>query len=124
LRLALALAALGIIATGAVAARYLRRNVVPPDCTDARTLALVRASLTSEFRLPPSVRLEMIQTLAGGYLAFRFVCEASIAGVAASQLPPGPKPGFVHYTSQLTDGGRRHEVSVRVMPLLILEQVQ
>lgn len=113
-----------IIGCGTAVAVYLRRNVVPPDCNDPRTLALVRASLINEYKLPPSLRIELIQTLAGGYLAFRFVCEGSIAGVAPSQLPPGPRPGFVHYTSQLSDGGRRHNVNVRVIPLLILEQVE
>ena len=40
-------------------------------------------------------------------------------------LPPGsPVPGSVYYVSRLTDGGRRHEVTVSIQPLLKLEKVQ
>jgi hypothetical protein len=30
----------------------------------------------------------------------------------------------VYYVSRLTDGGQRHEVTVSIQPLLILEKVQ
>ncbi len=102
----------------------MRTNVVPPDCEDPRTLALVRQSLSAEFNLPHGVTLENIRMLAGGYLAFRFVCVARLGGIDRQALPPGPIPGTVRYVSRLTADGSRHEVSVSVQPLLKLEQVQ
>jgi hypothetical protein len=125
LRLALALtaAALAAFATGCVI--WLRINIVPPDCADPDTLALVRRSLTGRFQLPQSVTIENIQTLAGGYVAFRFVCEASLGGIDAHALPPGTDiPGSVHYVSRLTPDHRRHEVSVGIQPELIWERLQ
>ena len=104
---------------------YLRRNVVPPDCEDPKTLALVRRSLLDRFKLPAGVSISDIETHSGGYFAFRFACEASLAGIDPHDLPPGtPIPGSVYYVSRLTDGGKRHEVTVRVYPLLKLERVQ
>ncbi len=108
---------------GAIVA-YVRLNVVPPDCRDSRTLALVHASLMRRFGLPVTTRVENIHMLAGGPLAFRFVCEADLAGFDAAAPLPGPKPGFVRYTSQLADNGRFHEVTVEVLPLLSWEAVQ
>jgi hypothetical protein len=99
--------------------------VVPPDCEDPATLALVRQQLSDRFHLPPSVILDNIQTHAGGYFAFRFACEASLGGINTHDLPPGsPIPGSVTYVSRLTQGGSHHEVTVRIYPLLILEKVQ
>jgi hypothetical protein len=69
LRLALALGAFAILATGATAVIWLRIHVVPPDCEDPETLALVRQSLTGRFGLPASVSIENIETHAGGYVA-------------------------------------------------------
>lgn len=112
----------GIAALAAVIV-YIRRDVVPPDCRDPQTLALVHKSLVGRFHLPPSVGLSHIETLAGGPLAFRFVCQADVE-VNRALLPPGPRPGFVHYTSVLTDQGRRQEVTVELTPLMIWEQVQ
>jgi hypothetical protein len=107
------------------AAMYYHRVVTPPDCTDPRTLALVHGSLTGHFKLPDSVRLEHIRTVAGGYIAFRYVCEAQVAGFDRYALPPGTMiPGTVHYVSRLTDARRRHEVTVRIAPILILEPVE
>ena len=58
-------------------------------------------------------------------LAFRFVCEAQLAGFDPNALPPGtPVPGSVHYISRLTPDRQRHEVTVSIQPLLIWEQVQ
>jgi hypothetical protein len=125
LRLALALtaAALTAFATGCVI--WLRINIVPPDCTDPATLALVRQSLTGRFRLPQSVTIENIEMLAGGYVAFRFVCEASLGGIDPHALPPGTDiPGTVHYVSRLTADHQRHEVSVSIQPVLIWERQQ
>ena len=63
--------------------------------------------------------------VAGGYLAFRFVCKAELTDFDRNALPPGSMiPHTVRYVSHLTDGGRRHEVNVRIAPLMILEQVQ
>jgi hypothetical protein len=120
--LALAAAVLILGVTAAVVV-HIRRHVVPPDCRDPRTLALVRQSLTSHFHLPASTRIDNIRMIAGGWLAFRFVCEADLEANAA-ELPPGPKPGFVNYTSQLTDSGRRQDVTVTVSPLMLWVPVQ
>ena len=125
LRLALALAAfvVFVFTTGCVI--WLRMHVVPPDCEDPGTLALVRKSLTGRFKLPPSVSIENIQTVAGGYVAFRFVCEASLGGIDRNLLPEGSAiPGSVRYVSQLTGDRRTHEVTVSIQPLLIWERVQ
>jgi hypothetical protein len=101
------------------------RTITPPDCTDPRTLALVHASLTGHFKLPDTTRLDQIRTVAGGYLAFRYVCVAHITGFDPQALPPGATiPGWARYVSRLTDGRQRHEVTVRIAPLMILEQVQ
>lgn len=125
LRLALALCAAGIIAFSAGMVIWLRINVVPPDCDDPATLALVRQSLIHNFKVPASVTIDGIRTHAGGYVAFRFVCEASLGHIDPNALPPNTViPGFVYYTSQLTADHRRHEVSVSIEPILILEQVQ
>jgi hypothetical protein len=125
LRAAVALAASAVLIAAASLAIYLRTHVVPPDCEDPRTLALVRQSLLGRFKLPPGVSIESIQTHSGGYFAFRFACEASLSGIDAHDLPPGtPIPGFVYYVSRLTNGGSRHEVTVRIYPLLKLEKVQ
>jgi hypothetical protein len=103
----------------------MRTHVVPPDCEDPDTLALVRRSLTERFRLPASVTIENIQTVAGGYVAFRFVCEAGLGGIDRSALPDGSTvPGSVRYVSQLTADRRAHEVSVSIQPVLIWERVQ
>ena len=110
---------------GIGAAVWLRMDVVPPDCNDPATLGLVHQSLMGRFRLPDNVRIENIRMLAGGYFAFRFACEADLRGIDPDTLPPDTAmPGSVHYTSRLTDGGQRHEVSVTVQPLLRLERVQ
>ncbi len=114
---------MAVLLTGG--AVYYHRTVTPPDCTDPRTLALVHASLTNHFKMPDSTRLEHIQTIAGSYLAFRFVCKAEVTDFDRNALPPGSMvPHTVRYVSHLTDGGQRHEVNVRIAPLMILEQVQ
>ncbi len=120
--LALAAAAL-VLGVAAAVMVHIRRHVVPPDCRDPRTLALVHQSLTNHFHLPASTRIDHIRMLAGGWLAFRFVCEADLE-VNLAELPPGPKPGFVNYTSQLTDPGREQHVTVTVSPLMIWVPVQ
>jgi hypothetical protein len=114
-----------VLLSAAGLAIYLRTHVVPPDCEDPDTLALVRQSLLDHFKLPPGVTIADIETHSGGYLAFRFTCEASLSGIEPRDLPPGtPIPGSVYYVSRLTDGGKRHEVTVRIYPLLKLEKVQ
>ena len=125
LRLALALSAfvVFVFTTGCVI--WLRMHVVPPDCDDPDTLALVRQSLTQRFRLPASVTVENIQTVAGGYVAFRFVCEAGLGGIDRNALPEGSAiPGSVRYVSQLTGDRRTHEVTVSIQPVLMWERVQ
>ncbi len=125
LRLALAFGAGAIVVFSVAAVVWLRIHVVPPDCEDPETLALVRRSLTGRFKLPDSLAMENIRTHAGGYLAFRFACEADLRGINRQDLAPGaPIPGSVRYVSRLTDSGRRHEVTVRIQPLLKLERVQ
>lgn len=125
LRLVLAFSVCAVLVATTLVVIWLRRHVVPPDCADPATLALVRRSLTGRFKLPMTVKMENIQTHAGGYLAFRFACEASLSGIDAHDLPPGtPIPGSVNYVSRLTDGGRRHEVTVSIEPLLKLVPVQ
>jgi hypothetical protein len=116
------------LASGAV---YYHRTITPPDCNDPRTLALVHGSLVDHFKLPETTSLMRIETVAGGYLAFRYVCKARLTGFDRDALPPGSTvPGTVSYVSRLTDGGhltdggRRHEVTVRIAPLMILEQVE
>jgi len=114
-----------MLAIGTASVIWVRTHVVPPDCLDPATLALVRRSLTGRFKLPASVSIENIETLAGGYLAFRFACEADLRGIDPRDLPPDTVvPGSVYYISRLTDGGRRQEVSVSIVPLLKLERVQ
>ena len=125
LRLAVALAACAVLIFTTGLAIWVRANVVPPDCSSPATLALVRQDLLGRFRLPPGLTINSIHTLAGGYLAFRFSCEASLDNIDRNALPPGsPIPGFVYYISQLTPDHRHHEVSVRIEPLLIMERVQ
>jgi hypothetical protein len=125
LRFVLAFSVCAILVLAAVTVIWLRLHVVPPDCEDPETLALVRQSLTGRFKVPASVTIENIQTHAGGYVAFRFACEADLRGIDPNDLPPGsPVPGSVYYVSRLADGGRRHDVTVSIQPLLILEQVQ
>ena len=109
LRLALAFSICVILVVAAVTVIWLRLHVVPPDCEDPETLTLVRRSLTERFKVPASVTIENIQTHAGGYVAFRFACEADLRGIDPNDLRPGsPVPGSVYYVSRLTDGGRRH----------------
>ncbi len=125
LRLVLALAGALIVLCTAAIITWLRINVVPPDCSDPRTLALVRQSLLDRFKLPPAVTIDNIRTLAGGYVAFRFSCQGSLDNIDRNALPPGtPIPGFVYYISRLTPDHERHEVSVRIEPLLIMEKVE
>ena len=125
LRLVLAIAACAVVVSVAAIATWVRTHVVPPDCEDPMTLAQVHRSLTDHFKLSPSVTLDNIRTHAGGYLAFRFTCEADLHGINPDDLPPGtPIPGSVYYVSQLTKDGQRQEVSVRIYPLLMLEKVQ
>ncbi len=97
---------------------------VPPGCTDPRTLAMVHESFVRH-HLPPSTQIVAIRTLAGGPLALRFVCQAQLIGIRRTDLPPDtPVPGEITYTSQLTDHRTRHEVTVRIEPLLRWEKAQ
>jgi len=125
LRLVLALAACAVMASVAVIVTWLRTHVVPPNCEDPMTLALVHRRLTDRFKLPSGVTLDNIRTHAGGYLAFRFACEADLRGIDPHSLPEGTAvPGSVHYVSRLTADHQRHEVTVSIQPLLKLERVQ
>ncbi len=125
LRLAVTIGVSTLLCFAAGTVIWLRRNVVPPGCTDPATLALVRQSLTERFKLPASVTIDDIETHAGGYLAFRFACEADLHNIDPHNLPPGTAvPGKVYYVSRLTPDHQRHEVTVRIFPLLILEKVQ
>ncbi len=112
-----------LVALAASAAWF--RAHLPPGCTDPRTVALVRRSLATRYRLPPATTLDNIRTVAGGWLALRFVCTADLAGFDPHDLPPGtPLPGQVRYTSRLTPDRSRHEVTVDLQPLLIWEKAQ
>ena len=115
-----------VLLTSAVVATVLwfhaRR---PPNCTNPDTIALVRHTMVADDHLPSSATLEDIRTIAGGPIAFRFVCEAFVGGVDKNALPPGmPVPGSVHYTSELTPDRRRLEVTVHLEPLLKWMPVQ
>ncbi len=106
----------------AASAAWFRARL-PPACTDPRTIALVRQSLTTRYQLPPGATLDDIRTVAGGWLALRFVCTADLAGFDPHTLPQGmPLPGSVRYTSQLTPDRSRHEVTVELQPSLIWEK--
>jgi hypothetical protein len=125
LRLILALFASAIALATTAIAIWLRLTIVPPNCSDPSTLALVHRSLTNRFKLPPGVTIDNIHTLAGGYLGFRFSCKATLDNIDRNALPPGTAiPGFVYYISQLTPDHQRHEVTVRIEPLLIMEKVE
>ena len=125
LRRAVMLVASSIAVFAVATMVWLRTHIVPPGCSDPDTLALVRQSLTGRFRLPPTVTIDNIQVLAGGYVAFRFVCEASLGGIDSHDLAPGAYvPGVVHYVSRLTVDHRDHEVSVSIQPALIWERKQ
>ena len=125
LRLAALLCAGLVLLSAGYAAIWVRTHVVPPDCADRATLALVRDELVRRFDLPPSVAIENIRTHAGGYFAFRFVCEAFLGGIGAGSLPPGTAiPGAVYYVSRLTADAGHHEVAVSIQPLARLERVQ
>ncbi|MGH7043028.1 MAG: hypothetical protein ACREFY_12975 [Acetobacteraceae bacterium] len=103
--------------TGAIVV-HVRRTVVPPGCRDPRVLRVVRHALTGRFGLPKTVRMETITTRAGGPLAFRFVCTATLGGLDHVPLPPGSRPGSVAYVSSLAGPARRLDVTVSVQPLL------
>jgi hypothetical protein len=106
-----------VIALAASAAWFHTR--LPPGCADPRTISLVRESLISHDHLPADTTLDNIRTVAGSWLALRFVCVADLAGFDPHELPQGtPMPGQVHYTSQLTQDARRHHVTVELQPLL------
>ncbi|MEO9191991.1 MAG: hypothetical protein ABI224_18580 [Acetobacteraceae bacterium] len=102
------LAAGALAGAGAFAAVviHLRREVVPPGCRDPRTLALVAA------RLPPDAKLERIKVLAGGPLAFQFICAADMGAMD------------VHYTSRWSEDHRRQVVTVSVSPVLMWMRVK
>ena len=119
------LAGLALLGVGIAAiVVHVRRTVVPPGCRDPAVLAIVRHALVAHFHLPATVRLEAIRVRAGGPLAFRFLCTADLGGLRGAVLPPGPRPGSVRYTTQLTGAARRLDVSVRVVPLLNWVPVQ
>lgn len=125
LRLVLATSVLVVLLASAVTVVWLRTNVVPPDCRAPETLTLVHQSLTGRFKLPATVVMENIQTLAGGYLAFRFACAAELGNINPNDLTPGTTiPGTVYYTSRLTEDGQHHEVTVSIQPLLVMKRVQ
>ncbi|MBV8615821.1 MAG: hypothetical protein JOY66_18915 [Acetobacteraceae bacterium] len=111
MRRRLAISAIGLTLAGGSAALavHLHRTVVPPDCRDPRTLAQLAT------RLPAGERVARIRVIAGGPLAFRFVCEADLEGARALTA---------RYTSQLVGPGARHEVAVAVSPVLVFVQVQ
>ncbi|MGA3403648.1 MAG: hypothetical protein ABSC95_30920 [Acetobacteraceae bacterium] len=113
-----------LLAALAASAAWFRAHL-PPGCTDPRTVALVRQSLTLHYHLPPATTLTSIRTVAGGWLALRFVCTADLAGFDPHDLPQGmPLPGQVRYTSRLTPDRSRHDVTVDLQPLLIWEKAQ
>ncbi len=102
------LAIVALLCAGGIAAIvvHLRRYVVPPGCRDPRTLALVAA------RLPPDAKLERIKVLAGGPLAFQFICHADMGALD------------VRYTSRLSEDRTHQVVTVSVSPVLIWMRVK
>jgi hypothetical protein len=122
---AIVLTGLALLLTALAASAAWFRAGLPPDCSDPRTTTLVRQSLTTRYHLPAATTLANIRTVAGGWLALRFVCTADLAGFDPHDLPQGtPLPGEVHYTSQLTPDHSRHEVAVNLQPLLFWEPAQ
>jgi hypothetical protein len=74
--------------------------------------------------MPDTTKLELIHTVAGGYIGFRFVCSATPTGFTREALPPGTVvPAGVRYISRLTADGTQHVVSVSISAHLILEPV-
>jgi hypothetical protein len=108
-RLALAAAGLGRAGGSAPRAIHQHRTIVPPSCSDPRTLAQLAT------RLPDGERVARVHVIAGGPLAFRFVCEADLDGARALTA---------RYTSQLVDPGARHQVTVAISPVLVFVQVR
>lgn len=119
------LAGLAVLLAALGASVLWFRARLPPDCSDPRTVALVRQTLIGKNHLPPGTHLAYIRTIAGGFLAMRFVCQSEVTGFDPHALPPGmPVPGWVRYTSQLTPDRRHLEVTVQVQPLLEWKLVQ
>jgi len=122
---AILLGSLAILLAALAASVAWFRARLPPNCADPHTVALVRRSLTTRYHLPPATTLDNIHTVAGGWLALRFVCTADLAGFNPHELPQGmPLPGQVHYISRLTPDRSRHEVTVDLQPLLLWENAQ
>ena len=93
---AIILGSLAILLAALAASAAWFRARLPPDCADPRTIALVRQSLTTHYHLPATTTLENIRTVAGGWLALRFVCTADLGGFDPHELPQGmPLPGEV-----------------------------
>jgi hypothetical protein len=116
---------LAILVLALTASAAWFRAHLPPNCTDPRTLALVRRSLTTRYQLPPATTLVNIRTVAGGWLALRFVCAADLAGFDPHALAPGaPIPGQIRYTSRLTPDRSRHEVTVELHPVMVWEPAE
>lgn len=105
-QMGLAVVMLALMGGFAAVVVHLRRHVVPPGCSDPRTLARVAA------QLPPDAKLERIKVMAGGPLAFRFICHADMGALD------------VRYTSELADGGTRQVVTVSVSPVLLWMRVK
>jgi hypothetical protein len=96
---------------------------VPPRCDDAGTVAMVQNRLRGELGLPRGTTLDHIRTIAGGFLAVQFVCQADLVGFDRSTLPPGSVvPHTVEFTSRLH--GTQHDVSVTLSPLLTWQRVE
>ena len=122
---AIVVGSLAILLSAVVASVIWFHARMPPNCTDPRTIALVRRSLTAHYHLPPNTTLDHIHTIAGGFVALQFVCAATPGGFDPHELPQGmPIPGEVHYTSRLTPDRSRHQVTVELQPLLSWEPVQ
>lgn len=122
-RIFLAVTGLLIAALAGSAAWFRAR--VPPDCDDPRTVAVVEQVLTSRDHLPATTTLTAIRTVAGAFVALRFVCQAQLTGFDPQSLPEGvPVPDIVQYTTRLTPDRRRLEVTVDLQPQMIWEKVQ
>jgi hypothetical protein len=122
---AILLGSLAVLLAAVAASAAWFHSRLPPGCADPRTVALVRQSLNTRYRLPAAATLADIRTVAGGWVALRFVCTADLAGFDPHELPQGmPIPGQVHFTSRLTPDQRRHQVTVELQPLLIWENAQ
>lgn len=102
---------------------YLSR-MKPPRCDDTRTLALVGYQLAQALAPMSPPQLARIKTVAGGELAIRFICSADFANPDRIRLPDGTVIRELQFTSTLAGPHHAQQVSIRLEPIPVWEQVQ